>query len=150
MPCVGICYERSPVKPGMTIVEEARRRRCGSAYLKDRCHARLARASVSMVILLHMRKKFYVYIVTNKKEGIFYTGVTSSLAKRIWGHKNKVVNGFSKKYNLDKLVYYEVFEDAENALRREKRLKRWGRDWKIEAIEKFNPKWDDLYNNVVS
>ena len=95
-----------------------------------------------------MKEHFYVYILTNKKEGVFYIGVTSNLPKRIWEHKNKVAEGFSKKYNLDKLVYYEVFDDAENAIRREKRLKRWNREWKIQAIEEFNPDWLDLYETL--
>ena len=93
-------------------------------------------------------KSGYVYILTNKKNGTLYIGVTSDLIKRIWEHKNKVVEGFTEKYNLDKLVYYEVFEDIENAILREKQLKKWHRDWKINQIEKTNPEWKDLYEEI--
>ncbi len=73
-------------------------------------------------------KKFYVYILTNKPYGVFYIGITSNLIKRIYEHKNEAIDGFNKTYNLKYLVYYEIFEDAENAIRREKRLKRWSRE----------------------
>ena len=93
-------------------------------------------------------KQFYVYILTNKPYGVFYIGVTSNLPKRVCEHKEAVVEGFSKEYNLKMLVYYEVFENAENAIKREKRLKRWSREWKIEAINAFNPEWKDLYETI--
>jgi putative endonuclease len=93
-------------------------------------------------------KNYYVYILTNKKEGVFYTGVTSNLLKRIYEHKNNVVEGFTKKYNTKQLAYYEVFEEIESAIKREKRLKRWNRDWKIKVIEEMNPNWEDLYNKI--
>lgn len=95
-------------------------------------------------------KKFYVYILTNRMYGTLYVGVTSDLSKRIWEHKNKVVEGFSKKYGLTILVYYEVHENAESAIKREKRLKKWDRKWKIDAIQKQNPEWRDLYEEVAS
>lgn len=97
-----------------------------------------------------MKDNFYVYILTNKKEGRFYIGVTSDLAKRTWQHKSKLIDGHAKKYNLDRLVYYEVLDDAQNAIKREKRLKRWNRAWKIEAINAFNPCWRDLYGEIVA
>jgi putative endonuclease len=93
-------------------------------------------------------KAFYVYILTNKPFGVFYIGVTSNLPKRIYEHKNEVVDGFSKQYNLKTLVYYEIFADAENAVKREKRLKKWSREWKINTINKFNPDWNDLYEEI--
>jgi len=93
-------------------------------------------------------KQYYVYIVTNKKLGVLYTGITSDLPQRIYQHKNKMMKGFSAKYNLDKLVYYEVLGDPENAIVREKRIKDWKRNWKIEMIEKFNPEWRDLYEEI--
>jgi putative endonuclease len=93
-------------------------------------------------------KNYYVYILTNKKDGVFYTGVTSDLVKRIYEHKNNVVEGFSKKYNTKTLVYYEIFEEIEFAIKREKRLKKWNRDWKIKVIEQMNPNWEDLYNKI--
>ena len=94
-------------------------------------------------------KSFYVYILTNKRNGTLYIGVTSDLTKRIWQHKEGVVDGFTKKYNLKKLVYYESHGNAENAIRREKRLKEWKRKWKINLIEDQNPEWEDLYENIL-
>ena len=93
-------------------------------------------------------KQYYVYILTNKKDGTLYVGITSNLQKRIWEHKNKANDGFSKKYNLTKLVYFEVYDDPENAIKREKRLKFWLRNWKVELIEKENPNWNDLYKDI--
>lgn len=95
-------------------------------------------------------KHFYVYIITNIAYGVFYVGVTSDLSRRIVEHKEGTFDGFSKKYNLKMLVYYEVFDDAESAFRREKRLKRWSREWKIEAINQFNPDWRDLYETLAA
>ena len=93
-------------------------------------------------------KQYYVYILTNKKEGTLYIGITSDLKKRVWEHKNKVQKGFTSKYNANKLVYYEVFDDPENAIKREKRLKFWLRQWKLDLINKQNPQWKDLYEQI--
>ena len=79
-----------------------------------------------------------------------YIGVTSNLIKRVWEHKEKVADGFTKKYDVDKLVYVEYFRDPENAIKREKRLKKYKRQWKINLIEKDNPQWKDLYDIFVS
>ena len=89
-----------------------------------------------------------IYILTNKNNNVLYTGVTINLVKRIWEHKNKIVVGFSKKYNLEKLVYYEYFENMENAINREKQIKAGSRKKKITLIEKINPKWNDLYEGI--
>jgi len=94
-------------------------------------------------------KKYYTYITTNKKYGVLYTGVTSDIIRRIYQHKNKFVSGFSKKYNTDKLIYYEEYIDPKEAILREKRIKRWKRIWKIELIEKDNPDWEDLYFDLI-
>ena len=91
-----------------------------------------------------MNKTYAVYILTNYNETTFYIGVTGDLQKRIWEHKNKVVEGFTKKYNVDRLVYYELTEDVESALNREKQLKRWHRQWKINLIKEMNPEFKDL------
>ena len=91
-----------------------------------------------------MNKTYAVYILTNYNETTFYIGVTGNLEQRIWQHKNKVVDSFSKKYNLTKLVYYELTENVEAALNREKQLKRWHREWKINLIKQMNPNFDDL------
>ena len=94
-------------------------------------------------------KTAYIYILTNKNNNVFYIGVTSNLKKRIWEHKNKVVEGFSKKYNLNKLVYYEVGEDILSAIEREKQLKNWHRQWKINLIKTQNPNFKDLYDDIL-
>lgn len=86
-----------------------------------------------------------IYIITNQHNTTLYIGVTSNLLHRIYQHKNKLANGFSSKYNLNKLVYFELFEDMENAIYRERRLKKWNRDWKNRLISELNPSWADLY-----
>lgn len=95
-----------------------------------------------------MSKTYAVYILTNYNETTFYIGVTGDLQKRIWEHKNKVVEGFTKKYNVDRLVYYELTEDVESALNREKQLKRWHRQWKINLIKEMNPEFNDLSESL--
>ena len=92
-----------------------------------------------------MTKTYAVYILTNYNESSFYIGVTGNLQKRIWEHKNKLADGFTKKYNVDRLVYYEITDNVESALNREKQLKRWHRDWKINLIKEMNPEFQDLY-----
>ncbi len=95
-----------------------------------------------------MEKSFVVYILASKRNGTLYVGVTSVLIKRVWEHKNKLVSGFTEKYGVDKLVYFEQHQDAENAIKREKRLKFWKRKWKLDLIEKHNPDWKDLYEGI--
>jgi putative endonuclease len=90
-----------------------------------------------------------VYILASKRNGTLYTGVTSDLAKRIWEHRTEVVDGFTKKYQVHTLVYFEVCEDMMSAITREKQLKKWSRDWKVRLIEKRNPEWRDLYCEIV-
>ncbi|KJV81234.1 GIY-YIG catalytic domain protein [Rickettsia hoogstraalii str. RCCE3] len=90
-----------------------------------------------------------VYIVTNKKNGILYTGVTSNLIKRIYQHKNDIINGFSKKYNCKILVFYEIHQTMNSAINREKQIKAGSRDKKIKLIEQTNINWDDLYNEII-
>ena len=90
-----------------------------------------------------------VYILTNKRNGTLYVGVTSDLPKRIWQHKYKVLDGFSKKYNLDRLVWYEVHETVMSAIEREKVIKFWKRKWKLRAIEEMNQEWRDLYDEII-
>jgi len=93
-------------------------------------------------------KTMYVYIITNKRYGTLYIGVTNDLCRRIYEHKHKILQGFSAKYNLDKLVYYEIIDGEEQAIYREKKLKKYNRNWKIDLIEKMNPNWDDLYSSI--
>lgn len=97
-----------------------------------------------------MDKTYYIYILASRRNGTLYIGITSNLIKRIWEHKHKVVEGFTKKYSVDKLVYFEQYLDPENAIKREKRLKKYNRRWKLELIEKENPQWKDLYEDLVS
>lgn len=92
-----------------------------------------------------MRKQPAVYIITNKKNGTLYTGVTSDLIQRIWQHKAKLIDGFSKRYNLDRLVYMEVTQSIISAIEREKQIKAGSRAKKIKLIESTNPSWQDLY-----
>jgi putative endonuclease len=94
-------------------------------------------------------KQYYVYILASKRNGTLYTGITSDLIKRIWQHKNGLVEGFSKRYATKTLVCFEQFNDVEEAILREKRIKKWNRQWKINLIEKKNPDWDDLYHKLV-
>ena len=96
----------------------------------------------------NMNKIFYVYILASKQNGTLYIGVTSDLLKRAYQHKNKMLDGFSKKYEVDKLVYYEIYADSLSAITREKRLKKRRRKWKLRLIEKMNPMWKDLYNEI--
>jgi putative endonuclease len=90
----------------------------------------------------------YVYIITNERNGTLYTGVTSDLQKRIWQHKNETVEGFSEKYGLKTLVWYEVHDDINEAIKREKQIKKWERKWKLRMIEDMNPGWEDLYQRL--
>ena len=89
-------------------------------------------------------KNYFVYILASKKNGTLYIGVTSNLKKRIYEHKNKMIEGFTKIYTIDRLVYFETTSDINSAISREKQLKKWNRKWKIELIEKTNSNWSDL------
>jgi putative endonuclease len=96
-----------------------------------------------------LEKQPVVYILANKRNGTLYIGVTSDLAKRIWEHKNNIVEGFTEKYKVHQLVWYEMHETMESAIIREKRLKDWRRAWKIELIVRMNPDWLDLYETLI-
>ena len=88
--------------------------------------------------------QYYLYIITNKKNGTLYIGVTNDLERRMFEHKNKLVEGFSSKYDLNKLMYFETYQYVNDAIKREKNMKKWKRQWKINLIEKENSNWDDL------
>ncbi len=92
-----------------------------------------------------MSEQFYVYILTNTHHTVFYTGVTNNLMRRIYEHKNKLIKGFTSKYNADKLIYFETTDSVEAAIIHEKRVKRWARPIKCDAISRMNPDWKDLY-----
>ena len=93
-------------------------------------------------------RSYYVYILASKIGGTLYIGVTNDLIRRVAEHKLKSVESFTKDYDVVRLVYFEQFDDPENAIKREKRLKKWKRDWKIALIEKDNPNWNDLYPEI--
>ena len=90
-----------------------------------------------------------VYILASKRNGTIYIGVTSDLVKRVWEHKNNVMEGFTKKYQVHRLVWFESHDNMESAIVREKRLKDWKRKWKLDLIEAHNPEWEDLYPKIV-
>ncbi len=94
-------------------------------------------------------KDYYVYIMTNKICYVLYIGVTGNLVRRVYEHKNKLIEGFTKKYSINKLVYFETTENIKDAIRREKQLKGWRRDRKNNLIEQKNPLWKDLYEDII-
>jgi len=96
-----------------------------------------------------VEKQPAVYILASKRKGTLYIGVTSDLTKRVWEHKNDLVDGFTKRYRVHRLVWYELHESMESALKREKSMKEWKRVWKLELIENVNPDWEDLYNTII-
>lgn len=92
--------------------------------------------------------QYYVYKLASKKNGTLYIGVTNDLIRRVYEHKEGIIEGFTKKYNVKKLVYYEIHTEIREAIKREKAMKKWLRKWKIELIEEMNPNWDDLYEGT--
>ena len=95
-----------------------------------------------------MEPQFHVYIMASQRNGTLYIGVTSNLAQRVWQHKNDQADGFTRKYGVHRLVFFEEHPDAESAITREKRLKKWNRAWKLRLIEEKNPMWRDLYQDI--
>jgi putative endonuclease len=96
-----------------------------------------------------MTKQPAVYILASKRNGTLYVGVTSNLQKRAWEHKNELIEGFTKKYGVHLLIYYELYDDMVSAITREKQIKKWNRAWKLELIEKQNPDWKDLWKEIL-
>jgi putative endonuclease len=94
-------------------------------------------------------KSFYVYILCSKRNGTLYIGMTSDLIKRIYEHKNNLLDGFTKRYSVHTLVWYEAHDNAETAIQREKQIKKWERAWKLGLIEENNPTWKDLYDDIL-
>ncbi len=95
-----------------------------------------------------MSNSYFVYILASKRNGTLYVGVTSDLPRRISEHKSSLIDGFTKEHDVKMLVYYEFHQEIEQAIRREKRLKKWDRKWKLELIEKNNPEWKDLFGQI--
>ena len=96
-----------------------------------------------------MNKQYYVYILASRKRGVLYVGITNDIARRTQEHLDESIAGFTREYHVHHLVYYEVFDDPESAIHREKNIKAWKRDWKIEIIEKNNPSWKDLSDDLL-
>jgi putative endonuclease len=94
-------------------------------------------------------KQYYVYILASRKNGTLYIGVTDDLIRRIYEHKNNLIEGYTNKYNVHTLVYYEAHDDIQEAIIREKQIKKWNRKWKLRLIEEMNLEWRDLYNEIV-
>jgi putative endonuclease len=97
-----------------------------------------------------MTMQYYVYILASDLGGTLYIGVTNDLVRRVHEHKTKAADGFTKKYGVDRLVYFEAFSDVKFAIQREKQLKKWNRAWKVRLIEEVNPNWDDQYSKIAS
>jgi putative endonuclease len=93
--------------------------------------------------------KYYIYILASRPGGTLYIGITNNLIKRIYEHKNNLVKGFSSKYGVHKLIYFEEYSDPQQAITREKQLKKWNRSWKSSLIRKVNPTWKDLYSEII-
>lgn len=93
-------------------------------------------------------KPFWVYMLASKRNGTLYIGSSDNLAKRVWEHKNELIKGFTSKYGVKTLVWYEAHETRESAFHRERRMKEWKRAWKIKLIEEMNPEWNDLYESL--
>jgi putative endonuclease len=91
---------------------------------------------------------YYVYILASRKDGAIYIGVTSDIVRRVYEHRIKAVPGFTSKYDITRLVWFEIYDDPESAISREKELKKWWRSWKIQLIEAQNPQWNDLYESI--
>ncbi len=96
-----------------------------------------------------MSQQYYIYIITNKYNTVLYTGVTNDLIRRVYEHKEKLIAGFTKKYNVNKLVYYEIFADINDAIAREKQIKAGSRQKKIDLVNSMNPQWCDLYDGLL-
>jgi putative endonuclease len=99
--------------------------------------------------MYNKERQYYIYILVSQKNGTLYIGVTNNLAERVKQHKEKLTKGFTSKYDVDKLVYYEIYGEIGMAIYREKCLKRWKREWKMKLIEDFNPSWKDLYEKLL-
>jgi putative endonuclease len=97
-----------------------------------------------------MSKRFFVYILANRPKGVLYVGLTNDLARRVWEHRSKVIAGFTSRYGVTKLIFYEEYGSLLEARERERALKRWRRAWKFKLIEDMNPRWRDLYDELVS
>src|SRR5579872_5501543 len=108
-----------------------------------------AKRGISLLEVVQMNQEYYIYLLTNKSLNVLYTGVTNHIIRRIYEHKIKAVEGFTKKYNVDRLVYYEVYPEINDAIAREKQIKGWSRKKKVALINQMNPEWQDLYEELI-
>ncbi len=97
-----------------------------------------------------MHRQYYVYLLASHMYGTLYVGITNNLVRRVWEHRHDVVQGFTREHGVHRLVWYEVHEDPYEAITREKGIKKWNRDWKVNLIQEKNPGWDDLYEAIAS
>jgi putative endonuclease len=119
------------------------------SLMTERINNEIASSTTILVIIICiMERQYYIYIMTNKDNTVLYTGVTNDLKRCVYEHKEKLVDGFTKKYNIVKLVYYEIFTDIESAILREKQIKGGSRIKKIKMIESMNKEWKDLYDEL--
>ena len=138
------CCAKNFVIPGSSPGQALHIKFCRAA------HKTLSSCAKAQDPKLNMDKQYYVYMLASQRNGTLYIGVTSDLIKRVWEHKHKIVGGFTAKYDVTSLVYYEIFSEIAAAIKREKKLKFWQRKWKLNLIEKMNPTWRDLYQNICS
>jgi putative endonuclease len=118
---------------------------------RKRCHSHAEPALVKTGVGIHhdaTMNQYYIYILANQRNGTLYIGMTNNLIRRVWEHKTDAVDGFTKKYGVHRLVWYEIAETPEAAITREKQLKKWNRAWKRRLIEEMNPEWKDLYEEI--
>ena len=99
---------------------------------------------------LKAKNAYYVYILASRKRGTLYIGITRDLVRRVYEHRNKITKGFTARYGVDRLVWFECYDDPTNAITREKEFKKWRREWKINLIERSNPEWTDLYPSITA
>jgi len=118
------------------------------SVIARRCEVTKQTAEAISSIICIMSQQYYVYIMTSKRNTVLYTGVTNDLRRRVYEHREKLVDGFTRKYNVTKLVYYEIFQDPENAIMREKHLKAGSRQKKIALINQINKEWRDLHEQL--
>ncbi len=111
------------------------------------CHSREG-GNLCLIKFIEMKNEYFVYILASKKNGTLYLGVTSDIKRRVGEHKSGAIDGFTKKYYIKMLVDFEVHNNDDEAIMREKRLKKWNREWKIRLIEEMNPEWNDLYEDL--
>jgi putative endonuclease len=131
-------------------IQEDRALNCITPKLLDRPPSRTMTVRRTQASAMSTERAYWVYMLASRLGGTLYIGVTNNLARRVYEHRSGLVDGFTKDYAIHRLVYFEQHTDVEAAIRREKRLKKWNRAWKVRLIERFNPNWDDLFPQIAS